>query len=175
MTDHPGVYKVNCVTELLPGRALDRARFLDAYFEQHGKPIGPFHGLPISVKEHFGMKGLRLHASYVALWDNLAIQDAHIIQILENAGAVFHARTTQPQTIMHLETSSNLYGTTTSPYNSELTSGGSSGGEGSLGALGGSVLGIGSDVGGKFSLQTGGKAHVIAEISCRQYSLSGSK
>lgn len=95
------------------------------------------------------MKDLRLHASYIASWDNFATQDAHVLQILENAGAVFHARTTQPQTIMHLETSSNFYGTTTNPYNSDLTSGGSSGGEGSLGGLGGSILGVGSDVGGK--------------------------
>lgn len=141
--------KVNCVTELLPGRALERARFLDAYFERHGRPMGPLHGLPVSVKEHIGIKGLRLHASYIAMWDNVATRDAHVLQILENAGAVFHARTTQPQTMMHLETSSNLYGTTTSPYNSDLTSGGSSGGEGALGGLGGSVLGVGSDVGGK--------------------------
>lgn len=95
------------------------------------------------------MKGLRLHASFIALWDEFATEDAHVLQILENAGAVFHARTTQPQTMMHLETSSNLYGTTVNPYNSDLSSGGSSGGEGSLGALGGSILGLGSDVGGK--------------------------
>lgn len=80
---------------------------------------------------------------------NLATQDAHVLQILANAGAIFHARTTQPQTIMHLETSSNSYGTTTCPYNSELSAGGSSGGEGSLGSLRGSILGVGSDVGGR--------------------------
>ena len=49
---------------------------------------------------------------------------------------------------MHLETSSNLYGETVNPYNRALTSGGSSGGEGALLALGGSCLGIGTDVGG---------------------------
>jgi Asp-tRNA(Asn)/Glu-tRNA(Gln) amidotransferase A subunit family amidase len=50
--------------------------------------------------------------------------------------------------MMHLETDSNLYGVTVNPYNSSLTSGGSSGGEGALIALRGSPLGIGSDVGG---------------------------
>ncbi|KAL8654945.1 MAG: hypothetical protein Q9210_001188 [Variospora velana] len=49
---------------------------------------------------------------------------------------------------MHLETSSNLYGTTINPYNTDLTSGGSSGGEGALLGLRGSCLGIGSDIGG---------------------------
>jgi amidase len=33
---------------------------------------------------------------------------------------------------MHLETSSNLYGPTVNPFNTDLTCGGSSGGEGAL-------------------------------------------
>ena len=52
---------------------------------------------------------------------------------------------------MHLETSSNLYGVTVSPYHKELSAGGSSGGEGALGGLRGSVLGVGSDIGGEYS------------------------
>lgn len=113
------------------------------------KPLGPLHGLPISVKEHIGMKGLGLNTGYVAFWDKVAQEDAHILQILWDAGAVFHARTTQPQTMMHLETDSNLYGVTVSPYNRDLSPGGSSGGEGALIGLRGSCLGIGTDIGGK--------------------------
>jgi amidase len=95
------------------------------------------------------MKGLRMHAGYVGLWDKVAEDDAHILQILWRAGAVFHARTTEPQSMMHLETDSNLYGVTVNPYNRDLTAGGSSGGEGALIGLRGSCLGIGSDVGGR--------------------------
>lgn len=138
----------NCITELLPDRALQRAKELDAYFEEHEKPIGPLHGLPISVKEHIGLQGLRCTTGYISHWDTVVKEDAHIIRILWNAGAVFHCRTTIPQTMMHLETDSNLYGVTTNPHNRKLTSGGSSGGEGALIALHGSCLGIGSDVGG---------------------------
>ncbi|KAF2624023.1 amidase [Macroventuria anomochaeta] len=138
----------NCLTELLPSLALDRAKQLDAYFQTHQRPIGPLHGLPISLKEHLGLQGLRCTTGYVSHWDTIAKEDAHIIQVLRDAGAVFHCRTTIPQTMMHLETDSNLYGVTTNPYNSNLTSGGSSGGEGALVALRGSCLGIGSDVGG---------------------------
>lgn len=138
----------NCLTELLPSLALERARELDAYFQEHQRPIGPLHGLPISLKEHVGLQGLRCTTGYVSHWDNIAKEDAHIVQVLRNAGAVLHCRTTIPQTMMHLETDSNLYGVTTNPYNSKLTSGGSSGGEGALIALRGSSLGVGSDVGG---------------------------
>ncbi|KAK4694244.1 amidase, partial [Lecanoromycetidae sp. Uapishka_2] len=138
----------NCITELLPERAIHRAKYLDDYFTKHTKPIGPLHGLPISVKEHIGMKGLGHNAGFISWWDHKAADDAHVLKILWNAGCVFYARTTQPQTLMHLETSSNLYGITTNPFNAELTSGGSSGGEGALLGMRGSCLGLGTDIGG---------------------------
>ncbi|KAF2436723.1 amidase [Tothia fuscella] len=138
----------NCVTELLPERALKRAAELDTYFAQNKKPIGSLHGLPISVKEHIGMKDLDLNAGFVSWVGNTAKADAVILQILWSAGAVFYVRTTQPQSLMHLETSSNLYGETVNPYNTKLTSGGSSGGEGALLGFNGSCLGIGTDIGG---------------------------
>jgi amidase len=139
---------VNCITELLSDRALQRATDLDKYYAQHGKPTGPLHGLPISVKEHIAMKGLDLNAGFVSWVGNVAPDDGLILKLLWNAGCVFHARTTEPQTLMHLETSSNIYGVTVNPYNTNLTSGGSSGGEGALLGIRGSCLGIGTDIGG---------------------------
>ncbi|ORY19818.1 amidase signature domain-containing protein [Clohesyomyces aquaticus] len=138
----------NCVTELLPVASLERATYLDSYIKEHGKPIGPLHGLPISVKEHIGMKGLTLNAGFIAWHDRTADQNALILDILYAAGAVFYVRTTQPQTLMHLETSSNFYGETVNPFNRTLTSGGSSGGEGAIIGMRGSCLGIGTDIGG---------------------------
>ncbi|KAE9982075.1 hypothetical protein EG327_005968 [Venturia inaequalis] len=140
----------NCVTELLPSRALERARALDEHLARNpSKPVGPLHGLPISVKGSIAFKDLRMHTGWVSWWDkDTPDEDALVIEILENAGAVFHARTTVPQGMMQLETQSNLFGTTTNPFSGELSSGGSSGGEAALIALGGSVLGIGSDIGG---------------------------
>ncbi|MCJ1377511.1 hypothetical protein MMC17_000606 [Xylographa soralifera] len=57
--------EVNCITEPLPGRALARAKELEEYFKEHGKPVGPLHGIPISVKEYIGMKGLDYNAGFV--------------------------------------------------------------------------------------------------------------
>jgi amidase len=136
---------------LLPERALSRAGYLDAYLKQHKKPIGPLHGLPISVKEMIGMKDLGLNAGYVSWWGKTATEDAHVLQILWNAGAVFYARTTQPQSMMHLETDNNLYGVTVNPYSEDVSAGGSSGGEGGLVGMRGSCLGVGSDIGGIYS------------------------
>lgn len=48
---------------------------------------------------------------------------------------------------MHLETECYL-GITASPYNTDLTAGGSSGGEGAIIGMKASPLGIGTDIGG---------------------------
>lgn len=47
-----------------------------------------------------------------------------------------------------LETSNNIYGYTSNPFNRDLSPGGSSGGEGALIACRGSLMGIGTDIGG---------------------------
>ncbi|KAI1403600.1 amidase [Hypoxylon fuscum] len=138
----------NCITELLPKRALDRAAELDRYLATNFKPVGPLHGVPISVKEHIGIKGEDLNAGYVSWVGQVAEDDALVVQCLWEAGAVFYARTTQPQTLMHIESSTNLYGVTVNPRNATLTAGGSTGGEGALIGLRGSILGIGTDIGG---------------------------
>lgn len=63
-----------------------------------------------------------------------------LCEILWKEGCVFYARTTQPQTIMHLETESNVYGRTVNPFNRDLTPGGSTGGEAALLGMRASLL-----------------------------------
>ncbi|RBR25551.1 uncharacterized protein FIESC28_01514 [Fusarium coffeatum] len=135
----------NCLVTLMWDEAIERARYLDSLPE----PKGMFFGLPISTKEHHGMVGenVTTHASFVA-WINKTHGSNLLYDNLYDEGCVFYVRTTQPQTIMHLETISNIYGTTVNPFNRDLTAGGSSGGEGALLGLRGSILGIGGDIGG---------------------------
>lgn len=139
---------VNCATEFMTEAAEERARYLDDYLQRNGRTVGPLHGLPISAKEHMKLKGLDCNASFVSLIGSEAQSDALIAQVLLQAGCIFYVRTTEPQTLMQLETSNNIYGVTVNPYNRSLTAGGSSGGEGALLGLHGSCLGIGSDIGG---------------------------
>ncbi|KAL2883488.1 hypothetical protein SGCOL_001171 [Colletotrichum sp. CLE4] len=138
----------NFATEFLVDDALATAAKLDAQFKETGKIVGPLHGLPISIKEHIGLKGKIVHSAYVAWADNIAQEDALVLRLAAKAGAVFHVRTNVPQSCMHLDCSNPIYGTTVNPYNRNLTSGGSSGGEGACLGLRGSVLGLGTDIGG---------------------------
>ncbi|OTA04470.1 hypothetical protein A9Z42_0050770 [Trichoderma parareesei] len=58
--------------------AITRAKWLDAEYKKRGKPVGPLHGLPISVKDQFFIKGSTSQA----------------VQMLLNAGCVIVAKTT---------------------------------------------------------------------------------
>ena len=119
--------------------AIARARELDALPE----PKGQLFGLPVSAKEHHGYtsktRTFASNASYVS-WIGKEHESLYLYDLFYDEGVVYYARTTQPQLIMHLETESNIYGRTTNPYNRDLTSGGSSGGEGALLAIRGSIL-----------------------------------
>ena len=52
------IFQTNCLTEIFVERALARAREVDAFLKAHGRVMGPLHGLPISLKDQFCMKGL---------------------------------------------------------------------------------------------------------------------
>lgn len=128
--------------------ALAEAEELDRYMQLHGKTKGLLHGLPVSVKEHIFLKGTTATAGLIAWADQVSPDDALIVRTFREQGAIFHVKTTNPQTLMACETDSNLFGRTLNPHNLNLSSGGSSGGEGALIAMRGSVLGIGTDIGG---------------------------
>ena len=128
--------------------ALARARYLDNYLKTHQKLIGPLHGIPISVKDQFHVKGADTTLGYVGRSFKPSSDAAVMVTILENLGAVIIAKTAIPQTILSSETESPLWGLTTYPGRPELSPGGSSGGEGALMAMSGSLGGWGTDIGG---------------------------
>lgn len=137
----------------------------------------PLLGLPISIKGHISIKGKGNQRGFIhdildeksrlslisklSLSDSglnqllrtgqgpyIAESDALIISILRSKGALFYCKTVMPQSVMQLETNSNLWGVSLNPNNLNLSSGGSSGGESSLISSFGSPLGIGTDIGG---------------------------
>lgn len=138
----------NCAMELFVDDGLKRAQELDDYFSKTGQTVGPLHGLPISLKEHYNFKGRVTHSAFVSKLDNITNNWSTTVENLRDAGAVFYVRTTEPQTLMHLCTYNNITGACRNPRNTSLTAGGSSSGEGAIGAMKGSVFGLGSDIGG---------------------------
>ncbi|KAI9027702.1 general amidase [Hyaloraphidium curvatum] len=139
---------VNCLTEIFIDAGIERARELDAHLAATGAPVGPLHGLPISLKDQFHVAGIDTTMGYSAFADQPAEADCDLVVALRRAGAVLFVRTNVPQSLMVAETTNPVFGTTTNPRNRTLTCGGSSGGEGALLAMKGSPLGVGTDIGG---------------------------
>ncbi|CEL10468.1 Putative Acetamidase-B [Aspergillus calidoustus] len=136
----------NCVHEFFPEAAFSQAKELEEYFAKHGKPVGPLHGLPVSLKNQ--LRGYETSMGYISWLGKYDKEDSVMTHLLRKAGAIFYVKTSVPQTVLVCETVNNIIGTTTNPRNRNWSCGGSSGGEGALLAMRGSVLGVGTDSGG---------------------------
>ncbi|XP_052743227.1 fatty-acid amide hydrolase 2-B-like [Bicyclus anynana] len=112
----------------------------------------PFLGVPFTTKDSIGVKGLRMAVGVTRRKNIIADKDADVIQLLKNSGAIIMGLTNVPELCMWYETHNHLYGRTLNPYNTTRIVGGSSGGEGVIQAVGGSIFGIGSDIGGSIRM-----------------------
>lgn len=137
--------------------ALEAARQLDEYYAQYKRPLGPLHGLPVSLKDQFHIKGVETTMGYIG-WigtfqggqedPRYGVTESELVRELRAVGAVLYCKTSVPVTLMAGETVNHIIQTTWNPRNRLLSCGGSSGGEGALIALRGSPVGFGTDIGG---------------------------
>ncbi|TXT15767.1 hypothetical protein VHUM_00270 [Vanrija humicola] len=142
----------NCLTEIFFTEALETAKKIDAEYAATGKALGPLHGLPVSLKDNFNIKGIDTTVGFVA-WANEPQQyESEMTKIMRESGAVLFCKTNVPTAMMMAESYNNVWGYTTNPYNRKTSAGGSSGGEGALLALKGSPLGVGTDIGGSIRI-----------------------
>jgi amidase len=127
--------------------ARDRARAADAALAK-GEVWGPLHGVPMTVKESYNVKGLKTTYGNPAYRDNIASGNAVVIDRLLGAGAVIYGKTNVPYLLMDSQSYNEIYGTTNNPWDVTRGPGGSSGGEGVALAAGFGALGAGSDIAG---------------------------
>ncbi|KAF3043938.1 hypothetical protein E8E11_007936 [Didymella keratinophila] len=139
---------VNCLTEIFFDDALKRAAELDSHLEAGKPPLGLLHGVPVSLKDMFKVRGYDTSLGLAALSFRPATENSVLVDLLLNSGAVLYCKTNVPQALMALDSHNNVFGRTLNPINTALTAGGSTGGEGALLAMRGSILGVGTDVGG---------------------------
>lgn len=143
--------------EIFFDAAIADAEKLDEYFEKNGKPVGPLHGLPVSLKDQFHVKNVETTMGYVGWLGTFEgkkgtgkekVFESELVRELRELGAVLYVKTSVPQTLISGETFNNFIGYTNNPKNRQLAAGGSSGGEGALIALKGSPVGFGTDIAG---------------------------
>lgn len=140
---------LNCCLDIPYDTAVIRARELDEHMARTGETIGPLHGLPISVKDQCRLKSTETTSRFIYPLGVPDTEDAVIIRLLQDAGAIVFAKTNLSMGCMWGESMNNvLPQRTCNPFNRTFSCGGSSGGEGALVGFRGSSLGVGTDLGG---------------------------
>jgi amidase len=88
------------LTEVTFHEALKQAQELDDYFKRHGKPVGPLHGVAVTLKDQFNLKSIDTTLGYVGRSFDPALEDAVLVKILKSLGAVIIAKSNLPQSIL---------------------------------------------------------------------------
>jgi aspartyl-tRNA(Asn)/glutamyl-tRNA(Gln) amidotransferase subunit A len=134
-----------CVVATEPARAA--ARTAEAAV-MRGDPLGPLHGVPISIKDLIctadmpTVSGSRAYVDFMPEADDVCVERVRV------AGAIVIGKTNTPEFGYAGAGKNDVFPTTTNPWNPAMTSGGSSAGSAAAVAAGMGSLTIGSDGGG---------------------------
>ena len=117
-----------------------------------GDALGPLHGVPISIKDLQMTKGVRTTLGSLAYKDNVPVADSAVVERVRATGAVILGKTNTPEFGLLGANENRLGDDCRNPWNTERTSGASSGGAGAAIAAGLCSLGTGGDGGGSIRI-----------------------
>ncbi len=138
---------LNAVVQPCFEEALCNAACADAA-QSAGASLGLLHGVPITIKDCFAVRGAEVTLGIPSYSTGPAETDSPLVARLRAAGAVVLGKTNVPQGMLIHECDNPLFGRTLHPTDPTRSPGGSTGGEATIVAAGGSPLGLGSDLGG---------------------------
>lgn len=108
----------------------------------------PLDGVPVSIKDHFDVEGMRHTEGVVPLADRRSPRNSVVVQRLIDAGAVVVGKCNQPDFQIRWNTVNAAFPPTRNPRDLTRSAGGSSGGDAASVACGMSAVGLGADYGG---------------------------
>ena len=139
--------RINAVVTLMKEEALARANEADEA-RAKGHFFGPLHGVPITIKDAFDVKGVRTTFGNPVFKDHIATRDSAVVERLRCAGAVLLGMTNVPFMLGDYQSYNDIFGQTNNPWDLTRTPGGSTGGGAAALAAGIGYLTPGSDIGG---------------------------
>ncbi|TFG09043.1 MAG: amidase [Promethearchaeota archaeon] len=107
--------------------ARETAKYADDLIKK-GEPLGPLHGLPISIKDEMPIKGVRTTFGSKLFENHVPEQDDMCVKRLKGAGSVILGKTNMPPFGFWPKTENLIFGKTHNPWKLDRTPGGSSGG-----------------------------------------------
>ena len=143
--------RVNSYITVAADAALAQARRAGEEMAK-GQRRGPLHGAPIGLKDLYLTKGLRTTAGSKILADWVPDEDAHVVSLLGEAGAITLGKLNMHEWAAGGTTINPHYGPTRNPWDLERIPGGSSGGSGAAVAAGLCAAALGSDTAGSIRI-----------------------
>jgi aspartyl-tRNA(Asn)/glutamyl-tRNA(Gln) amidotransferase subunit A len=113
-----------------------------------GEPVGRLAGIPYGVKDLICTKGIKTVSGSLAYADFVPEEDDVVVERMRDAGAIILGKTNVPEFGYSGVGHNPVFPTTRNPWNTDLTSGGSSAGSGAAVAAGMGTMALGSDGGG---------------------------
>ncbi|MGH3714019.1 MAG: amidase [Micromonosporaceae bacterium] len=141
---------LNAVVSMQVGAARRAAAEADATLRR-GAPLGPLHGVPVTLKDCHDVAGMRTTVGS-EVFDRVPGRDGAVAARLKTAGAVIVGHTNVPPFLADYVSDNPIFGRTHNPWNLDRTPGGSSGGAAAALAAGMTPLEVGSDLAGSLRL-----------------------
>ncbi|MEC8834557.1 MAG: amidase family protein, partial [Pseudomonadota bacterium] len=139
---------LNAIVVQRRDEALAFAKVADQEVAKGTSQLGALHGVPMTVKESYGVAGTPSTWGIPEMKDNVVESDSLPIQRLKAAGAIIFGKTNVPIRLADFQSYNEIYGTTNNPWDGTRGPGGSSGGSAAALAAGLTGLETGSDIGG---------------------------
>lgn len=163
---------LNLVVENRYEAARKEAAQCDTLLEK-GAIEGKLFGVPISMKEAFDVADMNTTGGLTHFRDRVRKEDAEVVKRLRKEGAIILGKTNTPSLCFCQETDNRLFGRSNNPWNPKCTTGGSSGGEAGVIAVGGAAAGFGSDIGGSIRIPSHFNGVVGFKAGASQYPMAG--
>ncbi|HZS82914.1 MAG TPA: amidase [Stellaceae bacterium] len=138
--------KINAIIATDLPAARKRADAADAALAR-GEVWGPFHGVPMTIKESYDVVGMPTTWGMPQLKENFPQRNALAVDRLLAAGVVLFGKTNVPLLLSDWQSFNAVYGTTNNPWDLSRSPGGSSGGSAAALAAGLTGIEAGSDIG----------------------------
>ena len=143
--------RLNAFIRVMGDEAMRQAREADQELAA-GNDRGPLHGVPISIKDLFDIRGIPTTAASRVREGHVAERDAATIAHLRQAGAVFIGKTNLHEFAFGTTNEDSAFGPARNPHDPTRSPGGSSGGSAASVAAGMALATIGTDTGGSIRI-----------------------
>src|SRR5882724_7743494 len=142
---------LNAFCLVTPEMAIAAAKDAEAAILR-GETLGALHGIPVSIKDLFDVKGLPTTKGSLLYRDNISTGYEFVVKRMLDAGAVHLGKTNTPEFGFIPMTENRIFGATHNPWDLTCTPGGSSGGAAAAVAAGLGPIALSSDGGGSIRI-----------------------